>query len=191
MKKKLIYFLIFLTLGIGIFKARKPVEVAKDIKPINYTIENKIDYTKVITNKLEAIDKREIMQINLKDKFTLKSKCQNKFFKNNNIVEVFAVGVYRLNSSYVILVNGDNYVINIKLDTNIIESEISIEEDKGYLALGDLKITVEEAAEIKEKINDDLIKEMNSEENLKAVKERAETLLSEKEKYKVEVNFLR
>lgn len=191
MKKKLIYVLIITILGIGVFKARSTIESEKHINKTNYTLEEQNDYTEVITSKLEVIDKREVMQINLKEKFTLKSKYQNSFFKNNKVVEVFAVGVYRLNSNYVILVNGDNYIINLKLETNIIETETNIKDDKGYLAIGDYKLTLEEAEEVRQKVNNDLIKEMNSEENLKAVKKRTEELLGEEGKYKVEVNWVR
>lgn len=191
MKKKFITILILTSLTVALLKLPLPsTEQAQSTKSINSIIENKIDYTEAITTKLEAIDNREIMQINLKDKFTLKGRYENDLFKNNDNVEVFAIGVYLLNSNYVIIVNGDKYIINIKLNTNIIESKISIEEDKGLLAFWDNKLTLDEAEEIRQQINDNLIKEMNSEENLKAVKERAEYLLSEKE-YKVEVNFLK
>lgn len=191
MKKALIRILIITSLTAAVFTLKLPAETPQPINSINYTTNNKIDYTKAITEKLEEIDKREIMQINLRDKFTLKSKYQNDFLRNNKIIEVFAVGIYRLNSSYVILVNGDKYIINLKLETSIIESEINIESDRGYLALGDYKLTVEEAEEVRQKINENLIKEMNSEENLNAVKERTEQLLGNEENYKVEVNWVR
>ena len=191
MKKALIRILIITSLAATIFTLKLPTETPQPINSINYTTNNKIYYTKAITEKLEEIDKREIMQINLRDKFTLKSKYQNDFLRNNKIIEVFAVGIYRLNSSYVILVNGDKYIINLKLETSIIESEINIESDRGYLALGDYKLTVEEAEEVRQKINENLIKEMNSEENLNAVKERTEQLLGNEENYKVEVNWVR
>lgn len=191
MKKKLVCILIFLFVGVGICKATRPVEATEEVNPINYTIDNKIDYTKAITDKLEDIDKREITQINLRYKFTLKGKYKNKYLKNNNIVEVFAIGVYKFNSVYSILLNEDLYRINLNLETSIIESEISIEEDKGSLVFWDNKLTLDEAEAIRQEVKDDLIKEMNSQENLKAVKERAEHLLGDKENYKVEVNWVR
>lgn len=192
MKRFFIKVLMITSLTIMLLKPLLlPTTNTNDFNPIKYTQNNKIDYTEAITERLEAIDKREIMQINLNNKFTLKSKYQNDFFKNNSIIEVFAIGVYILNSDYVILVNEDKYIINIKLETNLIESEINIKNDKGLLAIGDYKFTVEEAEEVRQKINENLLKEMNSEENLKAVKERTEQLLGEKEKYKVEVNWLK
>lgn len=189
MKKKLIYLLIFLSLGVGIFATRKPIETKKEVKPINYTLNEKIDYSKAITDKLESIDKREIMQINLTHRFTLKSKFQNDFFRNNKNVVVTAIGVYKFNSSYEIILNKDCYVINLKLETDIIESKLSIEDDKGYFIFADYTITLEEAEEIRQRVHEELIKEMNNEANLTIVKDRAERLIKGNENYTVEVRW--
>lgn len=189
MKRKLIYLLIFLTLGI--FATRKPIETIKDVKPINHILEEKMDYTEVITEKIKKINKREVMQINLRYKTTLKNDLQNKFFKNNKIITVNAVGIYKFDLDTDIIKNGDSYIVLANLETDIIETKATFEDDKGWFAFTDLKITPEEAEEIKNIIHNELIEEMWNDDNIKIVKERAEEVIRGDSKYTIDIRWLK
>lgn len=191
MKRKLIYLLIFLTLGIGIFATRKPIETIKDVKPINHILEEKMDYTEVITEKIKKINKREVMQINLRYKTTLKNDLQNKFFKNNKIITVNAVGIYKFDLDTDIIKNGDSYIVLANLETDIIETKATFEDDKGWFAFTDLKITPEEGEEIKNIIHNELIEEMWNDDNIKIVKERAEEVIRGDSKYTIDIRWLK
>ena len=74
---------------------KRPTEAPKQINRIENN-EQKIDYSESIIEKLESINKLEIMQAYLKQDITLKGKYDNFLFKNNKTITVKANGIYKL-----------------------------------------------------------------------------------------------
>ena len=87
--------LIATTLFVGFTFLKRPIEAPKQINKIESN-EQKIDYSESIIEKLESINKLEIMQAYLKQDITLKGKYDNFLFKNNKTITVKANGIYKL-----------------------------------------------------------------------------------------------
>ena len=72
--------LIAATLFTGFTFLKRPIEAPKQINRIENN-KQKIDYSESIIEKLESINKLEIMQAYLKQDITLKGKYDNFLFK--------------------------------------------------------------------------------------------------------------
>ena len=138
--------LIAATLFTGFTFLKRPTEAPKQINKIESN-EQKIDYSESIIEKLESINKLEIMQAYLKQDITLKGKYDNFLFKNNKTITVKANGIYKLdlNNIYENTIIGiDEVTVLASIDNDIIFHDFEYNTEKGLLVFYDIEVTPEE-----------------------------------------------
>ena len=189
--------LIAATLFTGITFLKRPTETQKQINPIESN-EQKIDYSESIIEKLESINKLEIMQAYLKQDITLKGKYDNFLFKNNKTITVKANGIYKLDLSNIYentIIGIDEVTVLASIDSNIIFHDFEYNTEKGLLVFYDIEVTPEEYESLLDNVKEQMKTKMYTEDYISEVKKRAEEIISREiqkvtDKYKVRVIFI-
>ena len=189
--------LIAATLFTGITLLKKPTETQKQINRIESN-EQKIDYSQSIIEKLESINKLEIMQAYLKQDITLKGKYDNFLFKNNKTITVKANGIYKLdlNNIYENTIIGiDEVTVLASIDNDIIFHDFEYNIEKGLLVFYDIEVTPEEYESLLDNVKEQMKTKMYTGDYISEVKKRAEEIITREvqkvtDRYKVRVIFI-
>ena len=189
--------LIAATLFTGITFLKRPTEAPKQINRIESN-EQKIDYSQSIIEKLESINKLEIMQAYLKQDITLKGKYDNFLFKNNKTITVKANGIYKLNLNNIYentIIGTDEVTVLASIDNDIIFHDFEYNIEKGLLVFYDIEVTPEEYESLLDNVKEQMKTKMYTEDYISEVKKRAEEIISREiqkvtDKYKVRVIFI-
>lgn len=158
----------------------------------------KIDYSESIIEKLESINKLEIMQAYLKQDITLKGKYDNFLFKNNKTITVKANGIYKLDLSNIYentIIGTDEVTVLVSIDNDIIFHDFEYNTEKGLLVFYDIEVTPEEYEGLLDNVKEQMRTKMYTKDYISEVKKRAEEIISREiqkvtDKYKVRVIFI-
>ena len=189
--------LIAATLFTGFTFLKRPTEAPKQINKIESN-EQKIDYSESIIEKLESINKLEIMQAYLKQDITLKGKYDNFLFKNNKTITVKANGIYKLDLSNIYentIIGVDEVTVLVSIDNDIIFHDFEYNTEKGLLVFYDIEVTPEEYEGLLDNVKEQMRTKMYTKDYISEVKKRAEEIISREiqkvtDKYKVRVIFI-
>lgn len=169
------------------YMPKKAEPIPLNIKSVEKTLDEKIDYRETIMDKLEEINKLEIMQASMNNSVTINGNRfkNNNFFKNNKIINTSSVGKYILDLDDITnnLIFGNNEVtilVSLEKEIVLLEKNFTYQEDKGWLAFSDVKLTAEEYNYIIQNVKDTMLDKMNEKEYTSIVKEKAETLIKNK-----------
>lgn len=189
--------LIVATLFAGLTFLKRPTETPKQINTIESN-EQKIDYSESIIEKLESINKLEIMQAYLKQDITLKGKYDNFLFKNNKTITVKANGIYKLDLNNIYentIIGTDEVAVLVSIDNDIIFHNFEYNTEKGLLVFYDIEVTPEEYENLLDNVKEQMKTKMYTEDYITEVKKRAEEIITREiqkvaDKYKVRVIFI-
>ena len=189
--------LIAATLFTGITFLKRPTEAPKQINKIESN-EQKIDYSESIIEKLESINKLEIMQAYLKQDITLKGKSDHFLLKNNKTITVKANGIYKLDLSNIYentIIGTDEVTVLASIDNDIIFHDFEYNTEKGLLVFYDIEVTPEEYESLLDNVQEQMKTKMYTEDYISEVKKRSEEIISKEiqrvtDKYKVMVIFI-
>ena len=160
------------------------------------TKELTIDYSESIIEKLESINKLEIMQAYLKQDITIKGKYDNFLFRNNKTITVKSNGIYKLNLDEMNLIIGTNEVTVIaNLEDDVIIHDFSYSSEKGLFVFADLQFTPEEYEILLNDVKEQMRNKMYSDDYISEVKKKAESVIADKVRevtniYKVRVMWI-
>ena len=184
--------LIGATLFTGLTFLKKPQINTTEVK----TKELTIDYSESIIEKLESINKLEIMQAYLKQDITIKGKYDNFLFRNNKTITVKSNGIYKLNLDEMNLIIGTNEVTVIaNLEDDVIIHDFSYSSEKGLFVFADLQFTPEEYEILLNDVKEQMRNKMYSDDYISEVKKKAESVIADKVRevtniYKVRVMWI-
>ena len=189
--------LITATLFAALTFLKRPTETPKQINTIESN-EQKIDYSKIIIEKLESINKLEIMQAYLKQDITLKGKYDNFLFKNNKTITVKANGIYKLDLNNIYentIIGTDEVTILASIDNDIIFHDFEYNTEKGLLVFYDIEVTPEEYESLLDNVKEQMRTKMYTKDYISEVKKRVEEIITREvqkvtDKYKVRVIFI-
>ena len=189
--------LIAATLFTGFTFLKRSIEAPKQINRIENN-KQKIDYSESIIEKLESINKLEIMQAYLKQDITLKGKYDNFLFKNNKTITVKANGIYRLDLNNIYentIIGTDEVTVLANIDNDVIFHDFEYNTEKGLLVFYDIEVTPEEYESLLDNVKEQIKTKMYTEDYISEVKKRAEEIISREiqkvtDKYKVRVIFI-
>ena len=189
--------LIAATLFAALTFLKRPTETPKQINKIESN-EQKIDYSESIIEKLESINKLEIMQAYLKQDITLKGKYDNFLFKNNKTITVKANGIYKLDLNNIYestIIGTDEVTVLVNIDNVIIFHDFEYNIEKGLLVFYDIEVTPEEYESLLDNVKEQMRTKMYTEDYISEVKKRAEEIITREvqkvtDKYKVRVIFI-
>ena len=176
---------------------KRPTEATKQINTIESN-EQKIDYSESIIEKLESINKLEIMQAYLKQDITLKGKYDNFLFKNNKTITVKANGIYKLDLNNIYentIIGTDEVTVLASIDSDIIFHDFEYNTEKGLLVFYDIEVTPEEYESLLDNAKEQMKTKMYTKDYISEVKKRAEEIITREiqkvtNKYKVRVIFI-
>ena len=185
------------TLFTGFTFLKRPTEVPKQTNRIESN-EQKIDYSESIIEKLESINKLEIIQAYLKQDITLKGKYDNFLFKNNKTITVKANGIYKLDLNNIYentIIGTDEVTVLVSIDNDIIFHDFEYNTEKGLLVFYDIEVTPEEYESLLDNVKEQMRTKMYTEDYILDVKKRAEEIITREiqkvtNKYKVRVIFI-
>lgn len=179
-RKLLASILLGLTVG-GLFgglfvKANNPEPQQYHTVPIEQQVQ--VDYTDTVLSELTSINKLEIYQAYLKNTVTIKKGFDNKFFRNNKSIDMYATGIYKLDLNNIdkdLVMSGNSVVVIASIEHDVIvhENKFKFTEEKGWLTFGDVEVTPEEMTAITQQTKDQMTSKMLSDEYLETVKEKA------------------
>lgn len=158
----------------------------------------KIDYSESIIEKLESINKLEIMQAYLTQEITLKGKYDNFLFRNNKTITVKANGIYKLDLDSIkgnLIIGTDEVTVLASMETDVIFHDFEYSSEKGLFVFADLQFTPEEYEVLLNEVKGQMITKMFTKDYIEEVKKKAEDNISDKvreatNKYKVKVVWI-
>ena len=189
--------LIAATLFTGFTFLKRPTEAPKQINRIENN-EQKIDYSESIIEKLESINKLEIMQAYLKQDITFKGKYDTFLFRNNKTITVKANGIYKLDLNNIYentIIGTDEVTVLASIDNDIIFHDFEYNTEKGLLVFYDIEVTQEEYENLLDNVKEQMKTKMYTEDCISEVKKRAEEIITREvqkvtDRYKVRVIFI-
>lgn len=161
--------------------------------------ELKIDYSESIIEKLESINKLEIMQAYLTQEITLKGKYDNFLFRNNKTITVKANGIYKLDLDSIkenLIIGTDEVTVLASMETDVIFHDFKYSSEKGLFVFADLQFTPEEYEVLLNEVKGQMITKMFTKDYIEEVKKKAEDNISNKvreatNKYKVKIVWVK
>ena len=189
--------LIAATLFTALTFLKRPTESPKQINSIESN-EQKIDYSESIIEKLESINKLEIMQAYLKQDITLKGKYDNFLFRNNKTITVKTNGIYKLDLNNIYentIIGTDEVTVLASIDNDIIFHDFEYNIEKGLLVFYDIEVTPEEYESLLDNVKEQMKTKMYTGDYISEVKKRAEEIITREvqkvtDRYKVRVIFI-
>ena len=188
-KTKVVIVSILLTFGISLLGYKViPTKHSNSIGYQQVVIDdNKVDYSGLVINELQKLDKLEVLQMNVNYKMTIHgSNYNNKFFKNDKIVNLNTTGRYKIDLGDIkdnVIIGDNSIVVLIHLEKEVFvnEDKTTYEDDKGWLVLYDVKVSPEEYNTMVINAENNILKEMDTEDNLgyakKVVEEKVTNII--------------
>lgn len=151
---------------------------------ISQQIEQKVDYSEAIVDRMEAVNRLEIYDCYLKNDITIKQGHDNIFFRNNKQLQIPATGIYRVDldnvrENVIISEKSVTIIASMEYTVNIHEDRIQFTDDRGYLVFYDIKLTPEDHARIMADTRTNMLNKMGDPEYLDVAKARAEVMLAD------------
>lgn len=181
-KRLLSALLLGVTFFTGMFVSHRkaPAEPQKVVQEQ----QQQIDYSEVIVEQLESINKLEIYQAYLKNTVTIHQGYGNKFFRCDKQIDIPATGIYKLDLDNVTgnVVVGQKVVTiiaSMEYDVIVHEDKMQFTDDKGYLVFYDIEISPEEQAAMIAEAKNQMLGKMKDPEFLDVVQMKAEKVIKE------------
>lgn len=166
--------------GMFVNHSRTPAEPQKVVQEQ----QQQIDYSEVIVEQLESINKLEIYQAYLKNTVTIHQGYDNKFFRCDKQIDIPATGIYKLDLDNVTgnIIVGQKVVTiiaSMEYDVIVHEDKMQFADNKGYLVFYNVKITPEEQATMLTEAKNQMLGKMKDPEFLDVVQRKAEKVIKE------------
>lgn len=184
MKKKKIKIIIMIALTFAclIIPFKRETKMNYEQNPIiERQSPNVMMSSKVISEKLESINKIEIMRSSLKEEIEITGKWNNWAFKNNQTITVKGGGIYRINLDDIEIIQGNNEVtVLVELENEVAIYDLQTKTEKGILTLYEREFTSEEYNSIILNSREKMLNEMMKSEYTDIVKQRGTEIIKAK-----------
>lgn len=144
-------------------------------------VDNNILHKETVVSKFNTIQKIQVIQTSVKQEVNINNGYQNNFFKNDKKIVFTGIGTFNLDLS---IINSNNITINntdrtISLTISkptvqieLLEDKTTFQDDKGYLAFYDIKMSPEEFEQMKYSVKEQMGSKLESESYDSIVKEK-------------------
>lgn len=205
MKKRTMVLIASVLIGFGIFFGISKANTTSQSKVYQQQIsvkETKVDYSNLIIQGIEKINKLEVLQLNMNCKMTIHgSRYNNNLFRNDKIINLNTTTRYKIDIDDIkndIIFSGDSVTVLVHIETEVIvnEDKISYQDDRGCLVFYDVEISPEDynsmVIEAKNMMTEEMMREENYNEAKKIVEEKITEIVNTlgQGEYTINIRFI-
>ena len=160
--------------GINAIKGRTGITQPIVISQVRNAVSDKnILHKETVVSKFNSMQKIQVIQTSVSQSVTINNGYTNNFFKNDKVIGFTGLGSYNLDLSKIgennITIDNNNKTIKLfiskpTVEIELLENKTTFQDDKGYFAFNDMKMTPEEYETMKYQVKSQMTEKLNGSE---------------------------